>query len=923
MQAVWLLCLLICLFDARADGRAGDTLWPDAGREARPGTYWWWMGSAVDSAGLRSNLSQLAQAGIGGVLVIPIYGAKGYEDRFINYLSPRWMRMLNYASSVAESLGMWVDMTTGTGWPFGGSHVAPEYAAKKLLLRTFGASPRRPVEVQFEPGEMCAVVAYGGRGEREDLSGMLGSGGLLRWRPEKGSWVVVALMRRGTGQKVKRAAPGNAGLVLDPFSPEAMHFYLQRFDSAFALSGAPFPRAQYHDSYEYFGANWTDRFLSEFYARRGYRLEDVLCALGGRASADSVARVKADYRRTLAELHLEYIRTWVDWAHARGSLTRNEAHGAPANLLDLYAAADIPETETFGSTPFPIPGLRRSQQNVREDEPDPVILRFASSAAHVTGRRLVASETCTWLREHFKTALSQVKPEIDQLFLAGINHIFYHGAAYSPGEAPWPGWLFYASVAFQPANSIWRDFPALNAYVTRCQSVLQSGLPDDDVLLYWPLEDIWHDTSGYQIQLTVHRTEWVDGHPYGELAAELLRKGFTFDFTSDSQLGGLTVEDGALVSGGARFAALLVPECRYIPLFTWRRLEHLARWGATILFHRALPQDVPGLALLERRREALREAQRKLRFVRKSPGLLEAALGRGRFVLSKDIDLLLAAAGVAPEAMAHHWLQFIRRRLTDGCFYFVANLGRKPVDTWVSLSRPGRAMALLDPLTGEVGLAATRRDSNRLRVHLQVAPGQSLILRTLERELPDLPGWSYYHCSGMPVKVGGRWRVEFIRGGPVLPETVEIDTLRSWTELGDPEMVRFAGTARYTVVFEMPPGEADDWLLDLGDVRESARVKLNGVEVGTVWCLPFAVRVGRFLRPGWNTLEVEVTNLSANRIRDLDRRGLPWKRFYDINFVNIRYRPFDASSWEPVPSGLLGPVRLVPLRRFNPLDEQG
>src|SRR5690606_8378845 len=158
------------------------------------------------------------------------------------------------------------------------------------------------------------------------------------------------------------------------------------------------------------------------------------------------------------------------------------AHGSPGNLLDLYALADIPETEIFGSSGFPIPGLRVDGLP-NSHPPDPLVIRMASSAAHVAGKPLVSSESCTWLGEHFRVALSQAKPELDQLWTAGVNHVFYHGIAYSPPDAPWPGWLFYASTNFAPSNPQWPHFKALNAYVARVQSALQSGSPDNDVLL--------------------------------------------------------------------------------------------------------------------------------------------------------------------------------------------------------------------------------------------------------------------------------------------------------------------------------------------------------------------------------------------------------------------------------------------------------
>ena len=78
----------------------------------------------------------------------------------------------------------------------------------------------------------------------------------------------------------------------------------------------------------------------------------------------------------------------------------------------------------------------------------------------------------------------------------------------------------------------------------------------------------------------------------------------------------------------------------------------------------------------------------------------------------------------------------------------------------------------------------------------------------------------------------------------------------------------FSGTARYTIEFDTPQDDADDWLLDLGHASVTAHgVTLNGVYLGTLWSEPFQLQVGAYLSAGGNTLEVEVTNLAANRIR--------------------------------------------------------
>jgi hypothetical protein len=155
-----------------------------------------------------------------------------------------------------------------------------------------------------------------------------------------------------------------------------------------------------------------------------------------------------------------------------------------------------------------------------------------------------------------------------------------------------------------------------------------------------------------------------------------------------------------------------------------------------------------------------------------------------------------------------------------------------------------------------------------------------------------------------------------------LPTNFESQELASWTKLGDVEAKRFAGTARYTIEFDRPTDGADDWLLDLGRVCESARVRLNGQDLAALWCEPFALPVGKWLRPGKNTLDLEVTNLAANRIADLDRRKVNWKYFYDANVVNRRYRALDASGWPLRDSGLLGPVVLNPVKELRPAQER-
>lgn len=847
-HSILIVAMVLLLSGYVFSQQMNDLDWPPITRQARPWTRWWWPGNAVDERNLTRELEQMHQAGIGGVEITPIYGIQGADDREIQFLSPQWIHMLRHVGDQAAKLDMGVDMATCTGWPFGGPAVTPESAD--------------------------AVIAF--------------EAGRLAPRP--------------SGMKVKRAAPGGAGLVLNPYSTDALRQYLRSFDHL----PDGIVRCQFHDSFEYAG-NWTDQLPARFRQLHGYDLHDRVAELAGQGDPDTVARVKSDYRQTLAQLHLEYLQAWVSWCHAHGFLARNQAHGAPGNLLDLYAAADIPETETFGSTPFAIPGFRRDPADTDgKNQPNPMITKFASSAAHVVGRPLVSCETLTWLREHFRVALWMAKPEIDQMFLAGVNHIFYHGTCYSPDDAAWPGWLFYASSEINPRDTLWRDLPAMNQYIAKCQSILQVGWPDNDVLLYWPIYDNWHDPEKLEQRCSMHAgPQWLMGTAFAAASRRLTDLGCGHDFISDDQLQ-TCASDGSQIrtSGGAAYRALVLPPVSKMPLATLEKIVALAEAGVKVIVFDSLPQDVPGLGDLQKRRQQFQPLVQRLK-------------SRCVTTTAQELADTLDRAGVRRETFVGDGIDFIRRRHDQGHHYFIASLAARSIDQWIPLAVPCESAVILDPLTGDSGLAALRKTDRGAEIYLQLSPGQSLFIRTFASRKVEGQPWEYAQPAGQGIEITGRWQVDFIEGGPSLPASFTTDELQSWTILGDGEAQRFAGAARYRIEFDRPPVEAQRWVLDLGDVRESARVTLNGKPIGVAWCIPFRLSLGSELRDRANVLEIEVTNLPANRIRDLDRRGVRWRIFKEINFVNINYKPFDASDWPIVPSGLLGPVRLMPVNEMT------
>ena len=900
--------------------------WPEVRTEMKPGSRWWWMGSAVDSVNLTRNLEAYAQAGMGSMEITPIYGLKGNEAEEIPFLSPQWMQMLRHTESEATRLGMLIDMNTGTGWPFGGPEVSTDDAACRLLVEEYrltkGETLSRRIETSeakqrpYAKLERLMAFRLNARGETTkclDLTSLVDADGQLNWTAPAGEWRLIAAFCGKTLQKVKRAAPGGEGYVLDHFSAQAVTHYLSRFDRAFAGQGqeaeqaTPFPHNMFNDSYEVYKADWTTGFFDLFFARRGYRLEEYLPEfLMEGERTETARRIIADYRETLAELlHENFTRQWTDWAHRHGTLTRNQAHGSPGNLIDLYATVDVPECEGFGLSDFGIRGLRQDSLT-RPNDSDLSMLKYASSAAHIAGHPLTSSETFTWLTEHFRTSLSQCKPDLDLMFVSGVNHVFFHGTTYSPTSAPWPGWKFYASVDMSPTNSIWRDAPAFFDYITRCQSFLQAGQPDNDLLVYLPVYDMWYEQEGRLLLFDIHHM--ADRAPrFIEAVTRITQAGYDVDYISDRFIRSATCRDGQIVtSGGASYRALVLPGVHVMPHDVLAHLLTLARQGATIVFLDGYPSDVPGLLDAAQRRKALRKTVSKFQEL------------EGLTVLQgTDYAATLAKTPAHAEAMkAVHGLSYIRRSHAEGHHYFISALHDRDVAAWIPLAVRARSAAFFNPMDGSSGRAALRQRDGQTEVYLELASGESLILQTFAEQEVNAPLWPHYVVrEDLPaIELNGPWGLNFLQSRPEVSQVPDSVSLGSWTESGFPGATTTMGTAHYATTISLTEAQAaSEWMLSLGDVRESARIRINGKPVATLWAVPYRCLVGPYLRAGRNTVEVEVTNLPANRIAEMDRQGVVWRIFRDANIARLNGHKGDYSDWAPMPSGLLGPVTLIPL----------
>ena len=451
------------------------------------------------------------------------------------------------------------------------------------------------------------------------------------------------------------------------------------------------------------------------------------------------------------------------------------------------------------------------------------------------------------------------------MFCSGVNHIFFHGTCYSPKDDPWPGWKFYASIDMSPTNTIWRDAPFFMQYVERCQSFLQWGQPDNDFLVYLPIRDMWKkNPDKLLMQFSIHAMGAL-APEFRQTILDIDRAGFDCDYISERLLMNVIYKDGMLqTEGGTRYKALIIPGSGNMPEKVKAHIQALQRQGAAIIY---------------------------------------------------GVDNTAMNKAAKPEAMkSQYGLKAIRRKNDNGYHYFIANLTSKDLSEYITLATPFKQALWFNPLNGE-RYAATITEEHEIFVPLK--SGQSMILQTFDDQITfnDLQENAQADTFAVEEEIilNTPWTLSFTEEMPKVSKSFTLDHPQTWETLGDNCGITM-GTGVYTTHIKLKKKDlrnVNHWLIDLGDVRESARVYINGQFIGCAWSAPFLLDCKNTLKKGDNEIRIEVTNLPANRIADLDRQGVKWRKMEEINVVDIHYKKTTYEQWEPVKSGLNSAVRLI------------
>ncbi len=882
---------------------------------------WWWFGPAAAKPELKRELEQMKAAGIGGVEIATLYplALDDPANGFHNYpfVSDEHIDALRYAAVEARRLGLRVDVTLGSGWPFGGAHIPVTQAAGSLRVEAISVSRgSQSVAVPaLEAGEQFigAFLTSAGNttldmkttrllhvptGKRLDLPGNDLPGNTDNDR------TVLFFIASRTGMMVKRPAEGAAGFVLDHYDSEAIDNHLHAVGDRLlsAFDGHP-PYAVFSDSLEDYGSNWTPNLLAEFQRRRGYDLTPLLPALVRDIGPDTSA-VRHDWGQTLTELANDnFLKPMHAWAQQHHTLLRSQTYGFPPVTLSSNRYEDLPEGEGKATV-----SMWREFSDTR----------WAASAGHLFNHPVISSETWTWLHSPaFRATPLDMKAEADLHFLQGINQLVGHGWPYSPETAGEPGWRMYAAGAFNAHNPWFAVMPDLSTYLQRVSFVLRQGKPANDVALLLPNDDVWASfttnlqknkppTSAGGFDETGSNNTIDESMPRflgTEVISQVLDAGFNLDF----------IDADAIDSVGIPYKALILPGIDRLSPGTYQKVMEFAQKGGIVIATKRLPATAPGL---------IHAADSTARIQSISQALFHGQVTTAHFVPEERNLGAALAEWLKPDFVLTPRtpeIGFIRRHLDKADVYFIANTGNEPQNVRASFRSSATHVENWDPFSGKAyGV------SNPKEIALILEPYESRILFFSDAALT--PATTQTHTTAKRTDLTHNWKVTFSNSD----QTMQMSTLSLWSD--NPHLRYYSGRATYRKTIDMPesdtkPGHAVT--LDFGEgtpipkpsplphfnmraylespVREAAQVFVNDQLSGYVWHPPYRLELSPFVKSGKNELRIEVGNTAINQLAG---ESIPNYRLLYDRFGKL-FEPQDMQNLSPLPSGITGRLTLV------------
>ncbi len=708
-----------------------------------------------------------------------------------------------------------------------------------------------------------------------DLTSRLRPDGTIEWDVPAGEWTIMRFGVRNNGAITRPAPFPGLGLESDKFSAADFDSHFNAYIGK--LIGKTGPRATgsgggwtmlHMDSWEMGAQNWTKGFREEFRRRRGYDPLPFFPAYTGLivGSLETSERFLWDVRITAQELVIEH--------HAERIKTLGRKYGFglsiepydmnPCADLDLGLVADVPMCE-FWSKDY---GFNSAFSCVE-----------AASIAHVNGKSVVAAEAFTAdAPEAFRQYPGSMKNQGDWAFSTGVNRFVYHTFAHKPlGDQYRPGMTMGPyGVHWDRGQTWWPMASSYHRYVSRCSYLLQQGRTVADVLYLAP------EGAPHVFRPPVSALAENDTIPD--------RRGFNFGrvFAAHADREGRWRDHRIVFPGGASYRLLVLPAVETMTPELLEKVGTLVRDGATVAG--MPPLKSPSLVGYPACDTKVRTRAEALWGGMTPPKTAaERRYGKGSIYWGGELsahdpaELYPNYAATTRAAAPSGGRRRLSKRTAGplhhrtngwgGCI-FCRQPGESDVAGGLHLPRREGAPELWDPLTGETRRLPEfiREQGGRIRIPMRFEPYQSffVVFAHDTRSAPkNAAGTRNFPDMAADAAVEGPWTVSFDPkwGGP---ETAAFAKLEDWTKRPEDGIRHYSGIAVYRTSFDLPyaPGGGGngDLYLDLGEVWNMARIRLNGEDMGVVWTAPWRVNISKAVKKQGNRLEIEVTNLWPNRL---------------------------------------------------------
>lgn len=782
----------------------------------------------------------------------------------------------------------------------------------------------------------------------------------LEWNAPAGEWTIIRYGYTCTGAMTSTTSDGWSGLSVDHLSAEAFDLFsntviLPLIKEAQSVGNSV--KFLQTDSWEMSVVSWTKNFPADFNALRGYDIRKYMPVLAGRIVDNRQVsnRFLHDFRKTVGDLvEKNHYQLFYNLAHKYGMGIHPESggpHSAPVDALKVMGISDFPQGEFWAMA---------NTHRIKDDER--LSVKQSACVAHTNGKRFVAAEGPTSIGPQWERSPKDLKGNIDRVFCSGVNRIVWHTFTSSPKEFGLPGNEYFAGTHLNPNVTWWEQAGDFISYLNRSSFMLQQGLFVADVLYYYG-----DDVPNF-VFLKEELPELKLGYDWDKCSKDVVLNRVSFDgqkivlpdgmsyrvMMMDPKKGiDLTVlkKLEMLVKNGMTLISSRPEAVTGLDNFPQSDKELNAitakMWGKT-----------DGKNITENK-----YGKGKVIWGKSVNDVLAAMEMNPDFSFSssdKNSAFDYIHRTTADQEIYFISNRFSRKEFNDFQYRYITDLPDRYEQIEARFRVRGMVPEIWNPITGEITEITVYREENgttivplhfepegskfivfrkaQPQLHIttisrdgkQIFPGAALngndyppinLIRnngTISAEVYQTGKYTFTWSDGNVSSVEGmvdnnsillknNWILNFLSGRGA-PETMELSTLKSWTQFDDPAIKYYSGTVKYSNKFVISEDEIAQhkWILDLGNVQEMASVKINGQRMQVLWSAPFRFDVSNYVKKGENELEVEVVNMWANRLIG-DGKLPPEQRTTKTNI-----NKFDAKDAEQLlrPSGLLSPVAI-------------